>query len=365
MQPSKDSASEWSWVQSRFGQRLKQPVNTGNASIDAVEINRRAVDILYYLTVLFGLGILTISLAELMVIGWSQAVSSLWVVTVLGISFLLYHLLRRDFETERFGAAYAKKKQELENVEKMRSETKANLHAHHESVVNRMRGWKYWPRESGEMIYVVPEGVRPLFTTEPPNLEKDKNHLEEFPAVWKIYSDAPLACKRLREAEEAASRLITSRLQALNTNSILIAKRETDGSFRHLTKEIVQELDTELRSNRRQALVLRVEQKTGNKPHPVDYSSGISGDPVDTEQLAQLLAAIKQSEEVRELIENRLEAWDNVEANRNAFLRALSTNVIDPAENGNWEGLERGACDDCEPLKEKLLLLNRTEVSSG
>ncbi len=327
-----------------------------------MKVSRRSVDILYYLTVLTALAILSVSLAELKTIGWTQAISSLWIVAVLGVSFLLHHLLWRSTETERFGAAYAVKKQELETAAKLRAQTRTDLHTHHTHILTRMKMWRYWPRESGEMIYAVPEGPRPLLTTEPPNLEKDKNHLKEFPSVWRIYSEAPKACTALREAEEAASVLIASRLQALNTNSLLIAKQEADGSFKRLTKVIVQEIDAEIRSTRRQALVLKLEQKTVSKPSPNDQPGGSIGDGGDSNQLAQLLAAIKQSEEVRGLIENRLNAWDKVEANRNAFLRGLATDVIDPAENGNWEGFERGECDDCGVLKERLRIPDSQEV---
>lgn len=322
--------------------------------------NRRTVDIVYYLTILFGIGILTISLAKLMVIGWSQATSTLWLVTVLGISFLLYHLLKSDIETERLGAEYARVKQELENLERLRSETRASLHEHHENVVRRMRIWRYWPRESGEMIYVTPEGSRPLLTTEPSNLQKDKKHLEEFPTVRKIYEEAPLVCRSFREAEEAASRLITARLEALNGTSLLATRQESDGSFRRLTKEIVQELDSEIRGNRRQTLVLKLEPKTVIEPQALRSGT----DRTDDGRISQLLLAIKDSEEVRRLIEGRLEAWDKVEANKNAFLKALSVAVIDPAENGNWEGFERGCCEDCKSLKERLLALERNEALS-
>lgn len=306
---------------------------------------------------MFGLAVLTVSLAELKVIGWTQAFGSMWIVTVLGISFLLHHLLWRGIETERFGTAYAKKKQELENVEKLRAEIKATLHAHHENIVNRMKTWKYWPRESGEMIYAVPEGARPLLTTEPPNLREDKSHLKEFPAVWKIYSEAPRASQAFREAEEAAASLIASRLQALNANALLAAKQEADGSFKRLTKELVQELDTEIRASRRQALILKVEQKTvSNASSNTQPSSEVENG--EDSQIDQLLDAIKQSEEVKILIENRLKAWDDVEANRISFLSALTTSVIDPAENGNMDDLAKGECDDCKTLKERLGLLS-------
>jgi len=329
-----------------------------------VKVSRRSVDILYYLTVLTALAILSVSLAELKVIGWTQALSSLWVVTVLGVSFLLHHLLWRSTETEKFGAAYAAKKQELENAEKLQTQTRVDLHTHHTNVLTRMKMWRYWPRESGEMIYAIPEGVRPLLTTEPANLKKDKTHLKEFSPVWKLYSEGPETCKALREAEESASLLIASRLQALNTNSLLMAKQEPDGSFKRLTKELVQELDAEIRSNRRQALVLKLEQKPVNKSAPTNQTGGSTGDGGDSNQLAQLLNAIKQSEEVRALIQNRLNAWDKVEANKNAFLKALATDVIDPAENGNWEGFERGECDDCKALKERLKLPNSHDFQS-
>ncbi len=329
-----------------------------------MKVSRRSVDILYYLTVLFALAILSVSLAELKIIGWTQAVSSLWVVAVLGVSFLLHHLLWRSTETERFGVAYAVKKQELQTAEKLRAQTRADLHTHHSHILSRMKMWRYWPREFGEMIYAVPEGPRPLLTTEPPNLEKDKTHLKEFPSVWRIYSEAPEACTALREAEEAAFVVIASRLQSLNTNSLIIAKQEADGSFKRLTKSLVQEIDAEIRSNRRQALVLKLEQKTILKPSLNDQTEGSTGERGDSDQLAQLLGAIKQSEEVRGLIENRLNAWDKVEANKNAFLRALTTDVIDPAENGNWEGFERGECEDCRSLKGSLRLTNSLEVPS-
>ncbi len=329
-----------------------------------MRISRRSVDILYYLTVLTALAILSISLAELKVIGWTQAVSSLWIVAVLAVSFLLHHLLWRSTETERLGAVYALKKQELETAEKLRAQTRADLHAHHTHVLSRMKMWRYWPRESGEMIYTVPEGARPLLTTEPPNLEKDKTHLKEFPLVWNVYWEAPEACKELREAEEAASVLIVSRLQALNSNNLLIAKQEADGSFKRLTKELVQEIDAEIRSNKRQVTLLKLEQKGVGKPSMNDQPSSSIKEGRDSDQLPQLLSAIKQSEEVRGLIENRLNAWDKVEANKNAFLRALTTDVIDPAENGNWKGFERGECDDCKALKERLRLPNSLEVPS-
>ena len=322
-----------------------------------MKASRRTVNVLYYLTVLFGLAVLTISLAKLLVIGWSQAISALWVVAVFGVSFLLYHALKSDIEIEKLGEEYAIVKQELENLERMRAETRTRLHTHHESVVNRMRIWKYWPRETGEMIYVVPEGGRPLLTTEPANLQNDKKHLEGFPAAWKIYQDAPIVYGVFREAEEAASGLIAARLQALNTNSLLIARQEADGSFRRLTKEIVQELDAEIRSSRRQALLLKLEPKRVIVPQ----SARIEGDGGGKSQLPQLLLAIKASEDVRGLIESRLEAWDRVEANKNAFLRALSVDVLGPAENGNWEGFEKGDCGDCRFLKEKLLAFERIE----
>lgn len=329
-----------------------------------MKVSRAIVDVAYYLTVLLCLGILTISFAKLNVITWSQALNSLWVEAVLGVSFLLYRILWRDMETERFGAGYAKRKQELENRERMLVEIRANLHAHHESIINRMKKWKYWPREFGEIIYSAPEGVRPLLTTEPPNLENDKRHLAEFAGVWKAYSEAPQVCRIVREAEEAASNLIASRLQALNANELLTAKQEADGSFRRLTKEIVQELDAELRSSRRQTLLLKVKPEMVDEPDNGGDASRRVDKLEPADQLAELLAAVKQSEEVRQLIENRLLSWDKLEANRNAFLTRLSTDVIDRAENGNWGGLERGTCDDCRHLKEKVSLFIRTDELS-
>lgn len=78
-----------------------------------MDIMRRLIDTLIFGLVLASLGLCTAIFARINLIDWQQATSMLWVEAVVGILLFIFNLLWRDKEAERFGEAYAKRKQEL------------------------------------------------------------------------------------------------------------------------------------------------------------------------------------------------------------------------------------------------------------
>jgi hypothetical protein len=87
-----------------------------------------------------------------------------------------------------------------------------------------MEQWDYYPRESGEMIFM--KGTVPGKTFgwmgevasfgpvqgSLPNLEKDKMHLKEFQKPWNLYSEGPKIYAEAKGLEDEIHRLVRAYL---------------------------------------------------------------------------------------------------------------------------------------------------------
>lgn len=248
-------------------------------------------------------------------------------------------------------------------IQQERADIKRSLHAHYESIIERMGKWDYYPSETDEMIRTP--SARYVVYGEPPvdvdrillNLEKDKMHLREFPEVWKIYCDGPKVYSNYARANEVSITLVKSYLgTSLEKSGLRFQNWDTNRLVEEFADKIIGRVDSELRRGTSND-PFRVEQSPNEQPHIA--GSYLQADFSNAKQLADMLNTIKKMQDVRERIGKRRKACDEVLKNNNGFLKSLKEKVIEPARNSDYTNprLCRGVCDDCEHLKDRLALL--------
>jgi len=233
------------------------------------------------------------------------------------------------------------------------ADVKKHLHAHYQNIIERMSKWEYFPKESGEMIYVR-SGAYGVIGELPPNLEKDKMHLKEFREVWKIYQEGPEIFKESKRADEDARSLIKPcLLELISSNAISFKYWTTEDLVEKFTDAIIYTVRSELEHNKTLDFVAQKQDEKSFTLYPSNLNLQNSLEKV--QQFAQILNTIKQIQDVRQKVKEQMEAWEKVIENRNAFDNGLREEVIERVINSDYtdERLSSGVCYDCKHLKDK------------
>jgi hypothetical protein len=219
---------------------------------------------------------------------------------------------------------------------------------HFERLVDEsMALWTYVPKSSGEMIHYRSDQI--YETRLLPYLEQAKKHLESYPAIWKLYQDAPGLVKS-KESHEEELKKIRQEIKNLLRSEIMKVdpKRELDAD--NLTSQfsdsIYEQLIARTSGQKKADFVAR---KLSN---PKEYAIGdrVVDYTQDGTDITIALNAILHNQELylrlEEGYKNVVSLQQHIETNRSEFTRLLQTEVIDKVRLGDFEHLE-GKCNQC------------------
>jgi len=234
-------------------------------------------------------------------------------VTVLSIAGLIYVLTKKEISME--------------------------LRAHYQNLIQRMDQWSYlYDKYGDEMICLATKDEK--FGTRrsgiPSKLENDKKHLEKFKVTYKLYLDGKKFSKEYKEQDAKTDRLFKTAIQKRIAEKGLVID-ETEQI--KLTWMLQMVIEGELK-------VFAIDGKlTLVQPifAPDDTPPALHG----------IRDELKQRQDLRQSIYDRLVAKKEIETNEHEFLASLRNEVIERSKETDYSipQLRNGVCADCEHLK--------------
>lgn len=201
----------------------------------------------------------------------------------------------------------------------------------------------------------------------PVNLEQDKKHLEPFGDAWGLYSSGRVVYAEAKRVQEETRQMVRKYLTS--------PQNEIEPPAR-LTERLVTNIIEKIEARNRFQLAPDFEghmmgvQTTGSpelKIPAVDFETleELWTSPQDwkwtlekAQKLAKVMTEVMSHQDLQDMVKKMRAAWLATTKNKDDFLRAKDR-AVQRATSSNYQApeLTAGVCDDCKPLKEKLIHL--------
>lgn len=223
-------------------------------------------------------------------------------------------------------------------TEEERQRAQDDLKVHYQNLIERMEQWGYLhDKYSDEMICLVTNdtlGIRRSGT--PANLENDKKHLEKFKTTYDLYLEGKDLNKDYKEKSAETNRLFMASIQKLVGEKGMTIDDEEQVKLMWLLQMVI---EGELK-------IYAIDGKL-TRLQPVFV-------PDDTPPvLFGIRDELKQRQDLRQSIYDKLVAEKKVRTNEQEFLSSLKNEVIKRSKETHYSlpQLLKGTCDDCKHLK--------------
>ena len=289
--------------------------------------------------VIFDFGLWTYILSLWGLLDRQLAVTTIVVEVPLGL--VLAWLISRFVERspKELAKGFAEEKQKLEEQAKRKDAALASLKVHYQNLIQRMEQWTYLHSDYGdEMICLATKDEKfgPTRSGTPPNLENDKMHLKEFEKTYGLYLEGKKLSKEYKTKQTETRRLLQTSLQKLlEEKGMTIDEKEQFNLMWWLGIVIEGELSMTVVGG--ELRTIRI------VPIPDDTPPKLFG----------IRDELKQQEDLRKSIGDKLVVQRKIKDNERKFLSSLWDEVIEPSKESNYSlpQLLNGICDDCNHLK--------------
>jgi hypothetical protein len=224
-------------------------------------------------------------------------------------------------------------------TEAERQRAQDDLKVHYQNLIQRIEQWSYLHNEHGDEMICLATNDEKFGTGRsgaPDNLENDKKHLEKFKTTYDLYLKGKNLSREYKEKDAKTDRLFKANIRKrIEEKGMTIDEIEQIKLMWWL--QIVIEGELRIVEIDGKLVTLRT------VPSPDDTLP----------ELFEIRNELKQRQDLRESIYDKLVVKGKLKDNEREFLSSLKDEVIERSKESNYSlpQLLNGVCDDCKHLK--------------